>query len=74
MQFGSALQRLLQRLAYCNPALGPPPSCEDRCSGRLLSSAAQSCCGPLLSSLPSSGRLWGAPLGNPSQFAHGVEP
>lgn len=24
MQFGSALQRLLQRLAYCNPALGPP--------------------------------------------------
>jgi len=24
MQFGHALQRLLQRLAYCNPAWGPP--------------------------------------------------
>jgi len=24
MQFGAALQRLLQRLAYCNPAWGPP--------------------------------------------------
>ncbi len=39
------------------PCLGPTPSCEDRCSGRLLSSAAQSCRGPPLSSLPSSGRL-----------------
>jgi hypothetical protein len=24
MQFGTALPRLLQRLAYCNPSLGPP--------------------------------------------------
>jgi hypothetical protein len=24
MQFGSALQRILQRLVYCNPAFGPP--------------------------------------------------
>jgi hypothetical protein len=24
MQFGSALQRILQRLAYCNPTFGPP--------------------------------------------------
>ena len=24
MQFGSAFQRLLQRLAYCNPSFGPP--------------------------------------------------
>jgi hypothetical protein len=24
MQFGSTLQRLLQRLAYCNPSFGPP--------------------------------------------------
>jgi hypothetical protein len=24
MQFGHALQRILQRLAYCNPAFGPP--------------------------------------------------
>jgi hypothetical protein len=24
MQFGSTLQRVLQRLAYCNPAFGPP--------------------------------------------------
>jgi hypothetical protein len=24
MQFGGALQRILQRLAYCNPQFGPP--------------------------------------------------
>ena len=24
MQFGHSLQRILQRLAYCNPAYGPP--------------------------------------------------
>ncbi|MFN9981186.1 MAG: hypothetical protein ACK53Y_14770, partial [bacterium] len=24
MQFGTALQRILQKLAYCNPTFGPP--------------------------------------------------
>jgi hypothetical protein len=37
MQFGTALQRILQKIAYCNPTFAPPTYGQDRFSRWLLS-------------------------------------
>ncbi len=56
MQFGFCLQRLLQHLAYSNPAFGPPPSGKARTRRRLLQSTPQFNRGIRISSNSASGQ------------------